>query len=506
MADAEGLPQQLVAQFRATSLERLERIESAWGALTQRMSTPDTERELFHDVHTLKGEARLVGFADVGLIAHRLEDLLFAARRRGFKVHEDVEVVVTMAVQFARMLVRKRAGASQGGIDLSGFLKHIDEVLAEWPRQSEIPDSSGTGTPLRVEGGRVSAAVRQRLGSAAAEVFLALLAAPSSLRLDRAWAILSKELGYLDAVALMPLVRRHVASTRDLGLELGKEVDVSVEGVDLRVGAEVLDAIHTALLHTLRNSVDHGIELPEVRLAKGKPRRGLITIRLESDADLVRVVVDDDGGGLDLEGIRRRAVVLGAMTDVRARAATEAELFELVFAPGFSVRSTASSVSGRGIGMDAVRATVERVKGTFTMGPRPGGAGGIRSVLAIPHTSKVIEVHKLPTARRDVVIAVPTTWTIRRGGAGPAVDPLLALGLGGDASTLPPGVIRESARFVLSRDRDEHAIVVAGAVSRATALRNCPTSNDEPLEIVEIDHAPAVLVRPESFFSGLPPR
>jgi two-component system chemotaxis sensor kinase CheA len=172
---AEALPVSIVAQFRATSIERLGRIEAAWGALTQRIGTAEAESELYHDVHTLKGEARLVGFADVVLLTQRLEDLLVAARRRRYRVTEDVDVLVTMAIQFTRMLLRKRAGASQGGIDINGFLKQIDDVLAEWPRQSEAPDSTGAMAWRGPEGGKISVAVRQRLGGAATQIFLELL-------------------------------------------------------------------------------------------------------------------------------------------------------------------------------------------------------------------------------------------------------------------------------------------------------------------------------------------
>lgn len=490
-ASGVELPEQLVAQFRATSLERLERIEAAWAALTQRMGTADTERELFHDVHTLKGESRLVGFADVGLIAHRLEDLLFAARRRRYRVHEDVEVVVTMAVQFARMLVRKRAGASQGGIDLSGFVKHIDEVLSEWPRQSEGPDSLGPTSTARADGGRVSAAMKQRLGLAATEVYLQSLATPGSRRLRRAWEILAGELAQLDVVALMPLVRRHANATKDLAVELGKEVDIVIEGEDLRVGAEVLDALHTALLHTLRNAVDHGVEAPDVRIARGKPRRGMITIRAESDAESIKLTIEDDGAGLDAAGIKRRAVSLGLLRAEDAANATEAALVELVFAPGFSVRDAVSTTSGRGIGMDAVRATIERIRGTIGMEPR--GEGGLRVVLRVPQTCKTMDVHRVPTTRPDVVLAIPTTWTIRRGAEGDAVDPLELLEL--------PGGKGSRTCIAIARDREEHLLWVAEPVTRATALRGCPTSPQEPVEIVTLGDETAILLRPEAFFA-----
>lgn len=489
------LPQALVAQFRSGSLERLDRIEAGWNAVTQRMATAELEAEMFRDVHTLKGEARLVGFADVVLITERLEDLLFAARRRRFRVHEDVDVVVTMALQFLRMLLRKRAGGSQGGIDLAGFLKHIDEVLTEWPRQSETLEGASGPSSLRAhEGTRVSAAVRQRLGIAAALVFLESRAGLGSTCLERAWEVLVDELSRLDAVELMPLVRRHAVAAKDLAVELGKEVDVVIDGPDLRVSAEVVDTIHTSLLHTLRNAVDHGIETPDQRAARGKPRRGTINLHITAEDQAVRLEVEDDGDGADLESIRRRAIELALLSPEGAKAATDDALLELVFVPGFTVRESASSVSGRGIGMDAVRSTIERMHGTISIRSQKGV--GATVTMRLPRSQNLVDVYAMPSTRKDVLLAVPTTWTLRRDADGPALDPLVALGLRPQADgTGPFGVA------VLTRDGDEHAILTGGPPAHATALRICPTSADEPFEIVQIESREAILIRPEIAFA-----
>ena len=498
MPGAEALPLDIVAQFRATSVERLGRIEGAWGALTQRMGTAEGESELYHDVHTLKGEARLVGFADVVLLTQRLEDLLVAAKRRRYRVTEDVDVLVTMAIQFIRMLVRKRAGASHGGIDINGFLKQIDDVLAEWPRQSELPDSSGASTTRATDGGKVSVAVRQRLGGAATEIFLELLTSEDRPRLRRAWEILVGELAQLDAVPLMPLVRRHATSAKDVAAELGKEVDVTIEGPEIKVGIEVLDTIHAALLHTLRNAVDHGIEPPEERLAAGKPRRGSVLVRLKVQADEICVTIQDDGAGIDTESIRKRAEKLGLLSREDAEAAPDATLLDLTFAPGFSVREAATTISGRGIGLDAVRAGIERLGGSIALDSKRGA--GATFVFQLPQARRIIEVHRLPSTQPGLAFAVPTTWTVRIERRDDSVDPLTVLGLRRGAtqsSTL--------GHIVLARDGEEYPVVVGGKVTRVAAARICPSSPDDALEVVTVDDDRLLLIRPDAFF-GAPPK
>ncbi|MFO0738133.1 MAG: ATP-binding protein [Labilithrix sp.] len=494
MPGADALPLDIVAQFRATTIDRLGRIEEAWSSLTHGVATSEHESQLFHEVHTLKGEARLVGFADVVLIAQRLEDLLVAARRRRYKVNEDVDVLVTMAIQFIRMLVRKRPGASHGGIDIAGFLKQIEDVLAEWPRQSESPDSTGATTVRPSDGGKITVAIRQRLGGAATQVFLEMLVAPNRPRLRRAWDSLIGELAALEAVPLMPTARHHAASAKELAAELGKEVDVVVEGPELRVGIEVLDTVHTSLLHILRNAVDHGIEAPDARAAAGKPRRGSITVRLRSEADAIKVSVQDDGGGVDVDTIRRRAEKLGLLSPEDALAAPDATLLDLTFAAGFSSRDTASTVSGRGIGLDAVRAGIERLGGRIALESRRGV--GATATFQIPSSRRVIEVHRLPSTQPGLAFAIPTTWTIRSERRDPHFDPVTLLDLGN-----PANVSQTLGHIVVSRDGEDHALVVGGGVTRVAAARICPTSPDEPLEVVAYGSENLLLLRPEIFFT-----
>src|SRR6266496_6448030 len=120
-----ALPEELVQQFRTVAIERLERSEAAW---TTVRSTFDEQAavQLHRELHTLKCESKMLGFSDVNLVCHKLEDLLEVARGRGYDVDEDFDLAVNMALRFMAMLVRKKIGSQLGGIDLPGFIKQID--------------------------------------------------------------------------------------------------------------------------------------------------------------------------------------------------------------------------------------------------------------------------------------------------------------------------------------------------------------------------------------------
>lgn len=492
----EVIPKQLVARFRAVADERLERIESAWVALTQKAEGPQTEAELFQDIHTLKGDARVVGFADVVLLSQRLEDLLFASRRRRFRVHEDVDVAVTMAVQFLRMLLRKKAGTSQGGIDLGGFLKHIDEVLAEWPRITEAPVAGGSmSSPRGAESMRIPPAVRQRLAAVASNVYVELLATErgsrSRARLSRAWEELSKQLADLDAVPLDPLLRRHAVAAQDLAVELGKEVTVSVDAAPARVGVEVLDAINAALVHTLRNAIDHGIERPDERVAKGKDRRGTVRLRVSTDENAIELTVADDGAGVDIERVRARAVNGGHMTPEAAERAGASTLLELLFLPGFSLRDTAGPISGRGVGMDAVHSAVNVARGRVDIASERGK--GVTVVVRIPQASRAVEVHRIPSSREGITLAVPSSWSVRPAPEGASgIDPLVVLGVRGAA--------QNRTAVVVERDHDAFVMYAGGPSTVVSATRICPAAPHEILEVVQVGDEQALLLRPDMFF------
>lgn len=483
MAD---LPDALLDRFRALSLERVDRIESAWAALTSRVGDEATDGALLHEIHTLKGEARVLGFNEVALITERLEELTLAVRRRGYRINEEVDVVVTMGLQFVRMLVRRR-GSGRSGIDLEGFLSHLDEVLVEWPRHSNSP-AAGGGRTTPAEVGKLAIPARQRLGTAATDVFLEYALAPSSARLERAWRTLSTELAELDSVAVRPLVDRHIAAARDLARDLGKAVELSGEAADVSVGVEVLDAMNTVILHVLRNAMDHGLEAPEVRVERGKPRAGRVRLAVASSSEGVELTIEDDGAGVDVDRVRRRAEAQGLLSRDEAAGASLERLLDIITAPGFTSRDAATPISGRGIGLDAVRAAAERVHGRVRLASTPGEGMTVRATF--PSAAKLIEVHRFPSTRPGLTLAVATTWRVRDGVTGAhAANPLRHLDVPCEDGDL---------RATFARDQEEHTFFVGGAPRRALATRVCPTPPQALAEVVLVDGRETLLLRPEA--------
>jgi two-component system chemotaxis sensor kinase CheA len=175
---------------------------------------------------------------------------------------------------------------------------------------------------------------------------------------------------------------------RDLSQSLGRKVRLQMEGQETELDKSLLEAIKDPLTHAVRNSLDHGIEPPEVRRAAGKDPEGTLRLRAVQEGSHVVIEVSDDGAGIAVEKVRQKAVERGLITAERAAQMVERELLQLVFLPGFSTAAAVTNVSGRGVGMDVVRTNVEKIGGKVEIDSRAGKGTTLR--LRIPLTLAII--------------------------------------------------------------------------------------------------------------------
>ncbi|MBV1870562.1 MAG: chemotaxis protein CheA, partial [Gammaproteobacteria bacterium] len=154
---------------------------------------------------------------------------------------------------------------------------------------------------------------------------------------------------------------------RDLARNLKKEINLELEGEDTDLDKNLVEALSDPLVHLVRNSVDHGIEMPSEREAAGKPRIGKILLSAEQEGDHIILSIRDDGGGMDPDMLRSKAVEKGMMDEEAAERLTDEEAFNLIFHPGFSTKAEISDVSGRGVGMDVVKTKISQLNGSITI-------------------------------------------------------------------------------------------------------------------------------------------
>jgi two-component system chemotaxis sensor kinase CheA len=196
---------------------------------------------------------------------------------------------------------------------------------------------------------------------------------------------------------------------REVSARLGKEVDQRITGEDMGMDKSILLQISDPLIHMLRNALDHGIETSEERQRKGKQPRGLIEVRVERAKNRVEVTVADDGQGIDVEAVRRKAVAQGIFGEEESRHLSSREVLSCLFRPGFSTREAVSDLSGRGVGLDVVKTKADALGGTIEVISTPGAGTEVR--LSLPLSVAIVPVLMVGVGAN--ILALPVTSVVR---------------------------------------------------------------------------------------------
>ena len=212
-------------------------------------------------------------------------------------------------------------------------------------------------------------------------------------------------------VRMLPVgavLQRFPRLVRDVAKNLEKEVRLVVEGEDTEADKNIIEALADPLIHIVRNSLDHGIEPPEMRQAAGKPREGQLSIRARQEGDRVLIEVTDDGKGIDPEMVKRKAFEKGLIDEARLEAMSDQEAIQLVFLPGFSTAETISDLSGRGVGMDVVRTAMDKMGGAVRLISEKGR--GTTVILDLPLSMAVSHVMMVQYAGQN--FGVPMDYVV----------------------------------------------------------------------------------------------
>jgi two-component system chemotaxis sensor kinase CheA len=303
-------------------------------------------------------------------------------------------------------------------------------------------------------------------------------------------------------------------TARQIAERLGKRVEVEIVGAELELDRSILDRLSEPLLHMVRNAVDHGIESPAVRTEAGKSEVGRIRIEARRQKDVILIEVSDDGGGIDLEGVKRRAIDAGHLHPDLADDLPPEELVPLIFKPGLSTAHQVSDVSGRGVGMDAVKATIESLGGLVELHTELGA--GTTTTLQVPITAAVQRVLivgiadervALPISRVERILEVEADAIEDAGGECFTLvddDPVLVLDLGAKLSIVSAHPDGSAVPIVLTSLRGERVALrvdrfdgqqeiyvksVPGLLSELRLLAGLTVLDDgRPVFLIDLNH------------------
>ncbi len=408
--------------------------------------------------HTLKGGAKMVGLDQVSRAAHEMEASLQRAAAGGRSLPPEeasrflgvldgirgilgllaagregealaLPVVATAPVERGEVeapsprglpaIPERRLGSDRVRVGV-GRLDELQNLADDLVFQTNRvrADADRARHALRVvereldrlaeAGSGVDRAAVSRLSAAVGETRAANLS-EGLRRLEQLVSAAHEVVLDLRMVPLAEVLEDYQRVVRDLGRELGKKVSLEVDGKFTEVDKRLLEQIQGPLMHLLRNAVDHGVEPPAEREATGKPAGGRICLRAYHKGGAVVIEVEDDGRGLDPQLFRRRAVERGLLGPDEAAALSDEDALYLVCRPGFTTRGQATSVSGRGVGLDAVKTQVERVNGALSIQSRAGEFTRMRLFLPL----FLSRLPALVGRAGDVRVAIPSVFVDR---------------------------------------------------------------------------------------------
>lgn len=208
-------------------------------------------------------------------------------------------------------------------------------------------------------------------------------------QLSRISGTLQSQMMHLRMVPVQTVFSRFPRLVRDIAKQLDKKIDLIIEGGETEIDKGMIDDLYDPLMHMIRNSMDHGIELPQQRLADGKPEIGTIKLSAYQEGDSIFIEISDDGRGIDTEKIKEKAIDKGFISSEQAQTMSKREILSLIFAPGFSTAEHVSNLSGRGVGMDVVRKKIEELGGSVSISTDLGKGTTMR--VQLPLTLAIIQ-------------------------------------------------------------------------------------------------------------------
>ena len=434
-----------LAKYRAIFVEEAAENFAEMGrallALEKNPGDAESIDTVFRMAHSVKGMAASLDYTSVAELAHRLEDRMHAVRDRGrVSPGEESALLFRGLEALEAMLEAVKSGATPPAGDAS-LLAALRAPLAAEPAakapagtaQAESPASRSA--PVSIQGPsstvRVQAGVLDRFLSTVGEVILCTSQVRTAAsdgraddghfeagldRMERVVGELQRRALDLRTTPILRIVEPLPRAAREIARRAGKQVEVLLAGAELELDRSILDRLSDPLVHLVRNAVDHGIEPPAQRAAAGKPEAGRLVIEARREKGHVCIEVRDDGAGIDLDRLRARAVELGMLHPDLAADLTPAQAAALVFRAGLSTAREVTEVSGRGVGMDAVRATVEALGGEVEIETQRGR--GTTTRLRVPITAAVQrvllvavggETLALPIAKVERILETPAS-------------------------------------------------------------------------------------------------
>ena len=400
----------VLCEFITESNENLVRLEQDIVELERAPGNAALLNSIFRTIHTLKGTCGFFGLERLERVAHSGESVLVLLRDGKLDPSPELTTSVLACVDVVKEILAtiEQTGSEPPGDDTSLIASLDAWVSRQSPTRglstptrpaalTPVSDARAQSTDAPDATLRVNVRLLDRLMNLVGELVISRnqLMQLSSANEDSPYVAPVQRLNRVATElqeAVMKTRMQPIGNAwsklprmvRDLAQQTGKRIELEFSGAETELDRQILHAIQDPLTHMVRNSADHGVESPSARRAAGKPETGRIRLNAYHEGGHLLIEVSDDGAGLDAAKIRAKAVERGMLTCEAAASLNEAQSLRLIFEPGFSTAERVTNLSGRGVGMDVVRSSVERIGGVVELSSRVGVGTTVRVRILAP--------------------------------------------------------------------------------------------------------------------------
>lgn len=432
MADKDKLDlSMLLGDYCSDAKEYFSEINSSLLELEKDHSKVEALNEIFRALHSLKSSSAMLEFTEIAEFAHLCEEPIDRMRKNTLPVTQDAIDVVFEAVDALNIMVNQRCEKKGGRFDHRAAADKIKRLISKEARaKPEVNETVKAAIPTidKIETIKVHVDVLDLLFNLTGELILNknridnLVSGTENKELksvlsamDHIISSLQESISVSRLVPADEIFQKFPRMVRDLAKERRKEVEFVVVGSENELDKSVLDAIGEPLIHLLRNSIDHGIELPEIREKEGKKRTGTVRLAAKRAENNIIIEVEDDGKGMDMAHMKEVAITKGFIKPEAAEKMEDSDVMDIVFRPGFSTAEKVTGVSGRGVGLDIVRTSTKKLGGIVEVATEKGK--GSRFTLKLPLTTAVVQT--LMVSVSEHVFVMPSDIVIETLEIGP---------------------------------------------------------------------------------------
>src|ERR1039458_9439114 len=431
----EDLDQDVIREFLIESHENLSSLDQNFVELERHPKDAALLASIFRTIHTIKGTCGFLAFSTLEKITHQAEDILGQLRdgRRELTL-SLVSLILETVDAIRKVLASVEATGAEGPERFENLTERLctaaqltenpehqpgSDPLGSDPLGSDPPDfpaESQHGIPagevkpeedtakssaVADSNIRVGVELLDKLMDLVGELVLTRnqILQYNTEREDAALNATSQRLNLITSELQEGVMKTRMQPigtvwnklprvVRDIAVAFGKQIRLDMDGAETALDRTIIEAIKDPLVHLIRNSCDHGIELPELRVRAGKKPLGRLSLRAYHEGGQVDIEIADDGAGVDVGRVKKKAIESGLLRPEQAEKLSDREAMNLIFQPGFSTAQTVTNVSGRGVGMDVVKSHIEKIGGVVDVFSRPGEGTTIK--IKIPLTLAII--------------------------------------------------------------------------------------------------------------------